>query len=320
MAALINIFKECWIDGHKVALSIFRFLVPILIVVKILEESGLIPYLAMPMRPLMDMLGLPAELCLAWLPCVFVSLYSGLAVLISLVPQLPELTVAQMTVFGLMVLIAHGLILEVRIAGQCGVAMPFQFILRLGSAIVAAWLLHLLLDGFGLLQNNAAILLAAAPTATWTGWLLELLESVAKIYVIVCAVMLLHRGLTYFRISEWLGRALGPVLRLLGISPNAVNIVIIGFTLGILYGSGLLIKESQEGALSRRDSLCSISLLGLSHSLIEDTLLLMLVGGSLWGLLVFRVLFTIAAGAALNRFYPVLEPLAFPKKKAEEDA
>jgi hypothetical protein len=35
-----------------------------------------------------------------------------------------------MTVFGLLILIAHSLILEVRIAGQCGVAMPFQFILR----------------------------------------------------------------------------------------------------------------------------------------------------------------------------------------------
>ena len=171
-----------------------------------------------------------------------------------------------MTIFGLMVLIAHGLIIEVRIAGQCGVAMPFQFALRLLSAIVAGAILHALLDGFGLLQGKAAILLAAEPTTSWAGWFLEFIESLAEIYVIVCAVMLLHKGLTYFRISEWIGRALGPVLRLLGISPKAVNIVIIGFTLGILYGSGLLIKETQEGSLSRRDALCSISLLGLSLS------------------------------------------------------
>ena len=315
MSALFSTIADCWREGHKVSLKIFRFLIPIFIAVKLLEESGLIPYLAMPMRPLMDLLGLPAELSLAWLPCVFVSIYSGLAVLISLAPQLPDLTVAQMTVFGLMVLIAHGLIIEVRIAGQCGVAMPFQFALRLLSAIVAGAILHALLDGFGLLQGKAAILLAAEPTTSWSGWFLEFLESLAEIYVIVCAVMLLHKGLTYFRISEWIGRALGPVLRLLGISPKAVNIVIIGFTLGILYGSGLLIKETQEGSLSHRDALCSISLLGLSHSLIEDTLLLMLVGGSLWGLLAFRVLFTIIVGAAINHWYPALEPFAFPKKK-----
>ena len=318
MSALFSIIADCWNEGHKVALKIFRFLVPILIAVKILEESGLIPYLAMPMRPIMDLLGLPAELSLAWLPCVFVSIYSGLAVLITLAPQLPDLTIAQMTIFGLMVLIAHGLIIEVRIAGQCGVAMPFQFALRLLSAIVAGAILHALLDGFGLLQGKAAILLAAEPTTSWSGWFIEFLESLAEIYVIVCAVMLLHKGLTYFRISEWIGRALGPVLRLLGISPKAVNIVIIGFTLGILYGSGLLIKETQEGSLSKRDALCSISLLGLSHSLIEDTLLLMLVGGSLWGLLAFRVVFTVIVGAAINFWYPALEPFAFPKKKEAE--
>ena len=181
--------------------------------------------------------------------------------------------------------------------------------------VVAGWILHALLDGFGLLQGKAAILLAAEPTTSWAGWFVEFIESLAEIYVVVCAVMLLHKGLNYFHISEWIGRMLGPVLRLLGISPKAVNIVIIGFTLGILYGSGLLIKETQEGSLSKRDSLCSISLLGLSHSLIEDTLLLMLVGGSLWGLLAFRVIFTIVVGAAINYWYPALEPLAFPRKK-----
>ncbi|MBP3730803.1 MAG: hypothetical protein J6I40_04950, partial [Mailhella sp.] len=116
-----NTVIDCLRNGHHVALGIFRFLIPILLVVKLLEVSGLIPWLSMPMRPMMDMLGLPAEISLAWLPCMLVSIFSGLMVLVSLIPHLPELTIAQMTVFGLLVLIAHSLILEVRIAGQCGV-------------------------------------------------------------------------------------------------------------------------------------------------------------------------------------------------------
>ena len=60
----------------------------------------------------------------------------------------------------------------------------------------------------------------------------------------------------------------------------------------------------------RRDVLCSVSLLGLSHSLIEDTILLALVGGSLWGLLGFRLLFTLVTGALINAFYPALERFA----------
>ena len=315
LASLFSTLLTCWRDGHRVAMGIFRFLIPIAIIVKVLEVSGLIPWLALPMRPLMDMLGLPAEMSLAWLPCILVNMYSGLMVLISLMPQLPELTVAQMTVFGVLILIAHSLILEIRIAGQCGVAMPFQFLLRFISGILAAWMLHAIFDGFGIFQQKAAILLAVEPTSTWSGWFLEQLESLAEMYVIICAVMLLHKALTYFHISEWIGKALGPVLRMLGISPKAVNIVIIGFTLGILYGSGILIKSAQEGSLSHRDALCSISLLGLSHSLIEDTILLMLMGGSLWGLLAFRVVFTLVVGAAINHWYPSLERFAIPAKK-----
>ena len=301
---------SCLRDGHRVAIGIFRFLIPIVIIVKILEESGLIPYLAMPMRPLMDLIGLPAELSLAWGTSILVSMYPGLIVLISLAPGLPELTVAQMTVFGLLVLIAHSLILEVRIAGQCGVNMPFQFVIRFAGGLLAAWLLHLILDGFGLLQERAVILLAAEPTTSLDLWALQQVKTLVQIYVIICALMLLNQALDTFHISEYMGRLLGPILRILGISPKAVSIVIIGFTMGILYGSGILIKNAQNGDIGPRDALCSITLLGLCHSLIEDTILLALMGGSLWGLLVFRLVFTLAAGALINHFYPLLERFA----------
>lgn len=310
MTTLFIQLAECWRDGHRVALGIFRFLIPIVLLVKLLEESGLIPYVSLPLRPVMELVGLPAEMCLVWMSCILVSMYSGLMVLIALLPQLPELTVAQMTVFGVLVLIAHSLILEVRIAGQCGVSMAFQFFLRSGSGILAAFLLHLVLDGFGLLQQQATILLSAGATSSLAAWFIQQAKTLAEMYVIICAVMLLQRLLDAFRISDLLGRLLGPLLRLLGISPKAVSIVIIGFTMGLLYGSGILIRNAQQGTLSRQDALCAISLLGLSHSLIEDTLLLTLVGGSLWGLLGFRLIFTLAAGALINAFYPALRRFA----------
>ena len=188
--------------------------------------------------------------------------------------------------------------------------MAFQFFLRLGSGILAAFLLHLVLDGFNLLQEQAPILLSAGATSSLGSWIIQQAKTLAEMYVIICAVMLLQRLLDAFRISDLLGRLLGPVLRLLGISPKAVSIVIIGFTMGLLYGSGILIRNARQGTLSRQDALCAISLLGLSHSLIEDTLLLTLVGGSLWGLLGFRLIFTLAAGALINAFYPSLRRFA----------
>ncbi len=307
---LIGTLRDCLRNGHHVALGIFRFLIPIVIIVKILEVSGVIQWIAMPVRPFMDILGLPAEFGLAWVTGMLTSIFSGLVVLVSLLPGLPEVSVAQMTVFGLLALIAHSLVLEVRIAGHCGASMPFQLILRLASAFLAAFLLHLILDGFGLLQGKAQIFLAAEPTANIAEWGGQQLFNLVQMYVIICLVMILQKALDAFRISEYVGRLLGPLLRILGISGQAVSIVIIGFTMGILYGSGSLISRAQENQLSGRDIFCSISLLGLSHSLIEDTLLLTLVGASLWGLLAYRILFTLFIGALLNAAWPVLERFA----------
>ena len=42
----------------------------------------------------------------------------------------------------------------------------------------------------------------------------------------------------------------------------------------------------------------------------EDTLMLTLIGGSLWGLLGFRIVFTLASGALLNASWPFIRRYA----------
>ena len=86
---------------------------------------------------------------------------------------------------------------------------------------------------------------------------------------------------------------LEPGLEFLGMSKKAAPLTIIGLTLGISYGGGLIIKQARSGLLSSKDAFLSVSLMGLSHSLIEDTLLMVTLGGSLIGILFGRVVFTI---------------------------
>ncbi len=311
--SLWNILCNSWKSGHRVALNIFRFLIPIVIAVKILEESGLIPWLALPMSPIMALIGLPDEFSLAWASCMLVNIYSGLSVLLALLPQMPAVSVAQMTVFAVLTLIAHSLVLEIRIAGQCGVSMLFQLIFRLASSVLAAFVLHLIFDGFGLMQEDAVVLLHIDSSPSLGEWVVQQLVTLAELYAVICAVMLLQKILDLLQISRFAAWLLGPILRCLGISPRAVSVVVIGFTMGILYGSGVLIQSVHEGQLSRRDVLCSISLLGLCHSLIEDSLALALLGGTLWGILGFRIIFTLIFGALLNFFYPALKRFALPR-------
>lgn len=309
----LHALAASWRDGHHVALGLFRFLIPLVLAVKILTELGAIRYLALPLRPLMELVGLPAELGLAWAASMLVNIYSGIIVFLGLLPDLPALTTGQATVFALMVLVAHSLVLETRIAGQCGLSMPVQLILRLVMALLAGLAMRGLCAATGALSGPAVILLEPGPVPHGlAGWVRGEVLNLAKIYLLVWGVMLLQRGLDFFRVSEMLGRVLHPALRLLGISPRAAAVIIVGFGMGLIYGSGVIIKSVRDGTLSRHDVFCAVSLMGIAHSLIEDTLLMALLGASLWGVLLVRLLLALAAGVAINRVY---ERLAPPEKR-----
>jgi len=75
---------------------------------------------------------------------------------------------------------------------------------------------------------------------------------------------------------------LRPFLRVLGISKEVTNLTIIGITLGLSFGGGLLISEAKRGHTAARDVFTAIMLLNLLHSLIEDTLLTMLIGADFY--------------------------------------
>ena len=70
-------------------------------------------------------------------------------------------------------------------------------------------------------------------------------------------------------------------------------------TLGVSFGGGLIIHEARSGHIDKKDVFFSLTLMGLSHSLIEDTLLMVMVGGHLSGLICARLIFSILAVALL---------------------
>jgi hypothetical protein len=85
------------------------------------------------------------------------------------------------------------------------------------------------------------------------------------------------------------------VSTLISVEPFTVaQVTIIGMTMGIGYGGGLIIREAQPGSLSRRDIFFSLAFMGLMHSMIEDTLLMILLGGHVSGVLIFRFIFAMA--------------------------
>jgi len=94
-------------------------------------------------------------------------------------------------------------------------------------------------------------------------------------------------------ILEKLNNFLKPGLKIFGMSKNAAILPLIGMTLGLAYGGGVIVKEAKTKLISKKDTFLSLSFLNLSHSLIEDTFLTLAIGASIFGILFGRVIFTI---------------------------
>jgi hypothetical protein len=278
-------------------------MVPIIVAVKVLQELGAIEYLAAPLGPVMALVGLPPDLGLAWATAMLSNIYAGLIVFQALAAQAGPLSVAQVTVLALLMLFAHNLLVEGQVTKRCGVSFLGQNVLRVLGGLGCAWLTHLALNAGGLLSEPAVMLwLPPRPEATLLGWALSEARNLGYIFLVILTLMGLMRllnalGLT--RILEWL---LWPFLKIMGISAAAATITVIGMTMGLLYGGGLIIHEARAGHIPPRDVFAAVSLMSLSHALIEDTLLLTLIGASPWGTLGARLLFSLLVVAALSRW------------------
>ncbi len=295
LSELAGLFR----DALKLSLDLFKIMVPVIIVVKILKELDLIKYLATPLGPVMTAVGLPAEMGLVWATAMLNNLYGAIIVLLSLVKDTP-ISTAQATVLCAMMLVAHSLPIELKIAQTSGPRLMFQALCRLSSALLLGWMLHIFYSRSGLLQQPVDILFR--PEAKFVSrkeslslWALGETQNLLSIFFIILGLFLLMRLLKKFRIIDAMNRMLSPILKLMGIGPKASAITVIGLSLGISYGGGLIIHEARSGRVHKRDVFYSLTLMGLSHALIEDTLLMVMVGGRLSGVLWARLAYSLLA-------------------------
>ena len=311
--ALMRLFR----DALRVSFDLFKIMVPVIIVVKILQELDLIRYLAIPLGPVMNVVGLPGEMGLVWATAMLSNIYSSIIVLLSLVKDVP-ITTAQATILGTMILVAHNLPIELKIAQKSGPRLIFQAISRLGSAFLLGWFLNIVYSWFSLLQQPANILLTPKPenvlnNESLASWATGEVQKLFFIFLIILGLFFLLRTLEKLRIVDVINKILRPILKLMGIGPKASAITVIGNTMGIAYGGGLIIHEARSGHIDKKDVFYSLTLMGLSHSLIEDTLLMVMIGGHLSGLLCARVGYSILVVTLLVKVTTRL-PTAFCDK------
>ena len=292
-------------DISRVYWVLLKIMVPALIMVKIADSLGLTRWLAWLLSPLMSLVGLPESMGIVWATAMLTNIYTAMAVFFPLFSQ-ASLSVAQVTTLGAMILIAHSLPIEGAVAKAAGIRWRTTLLIRIGGALVIGSLLHIIYQTTDTLQHKSQLLWQPdIIDNSLPAWAITQIETLLSVLIVIAVLMTLLKILRVVGIEKWMHWLLFPVLRFLGLSRESANITVIGMTLGLSFGGGLLIDEARSGKLSHRDVFLSMALLGLCHSLIEDTLLIVLLGAHLSGILWMRIVFAVIVVALLARLWRI---------------
>ncbi|MCK5679787.1 nucleoside recognition protein [bacterium] len=133
-------------------------------------------------------------------------------------------------------------------------------------------------------------------------------QQVLQIALIVIPLMVVIQFLEELKVLEKVSRRLEKVVSVIGISGAGALPLLVGLTLGLAYGAGMIIKYSKEGKLTQREMILIITFLSLNHSLFEDVLLFVAIGAQGTILQIIRMIVAILLTATLSRFLKFKSP------------
>ena len=286
---LVNIFQET----TKIFWILFKVILPVVIVIRALELIGAIPFLAKFLEPLTSFIGIDGSLGLVWMAAILVNIYAGLAAFASL-QAIFDYSVAETTILGLIILIAHSLPIEVAIAKKSRISWIFNLSFRFINAIVAGKILNLIFTKYELFNEpNQSVLQVPKELVSNFEWATLQIQNFFIIFLIIFFIISTINILKALGVWSLIINIMKIPLSYLGMSEKVANIILIGLTLGISFGGGFLIEESKKNNISKKDILLSLSFLSLCHSIIEDTILILLLGSHISGILFFRFIYTV---------------------------
>ena len=292
---LLRLYK-CLLRAMPRSLSIclwlFKVMLPISLAVRVLQHVGVIDWLAGYLSPIFSYIGLSGDSAIVFLTSIFLPLYPTIAVMTTL-----TLTLREATILAVMCLVSHNLPVECSVAHKTGSPfgriVAFRIGMSFASAIVLNWLMP---------QSDAPFSFLASATTevtSWgmlfTQWLSSSLVLIVTIILIVTALMLLQRILEEFGWMHRIAHILSPLMRLFGLPTGCSLLWLTGNVVGMAYGAAIMIDEVEQGRLTRHEANLVNHHLGVSHSLLEDTMLFVAMGISFWWIFLTRLALAMTA-------------------------
>lgn len=276
--------KRCLPSTKKTAIWMIKITVAVSFAIMLLGHFGVIEWISVALSPVFVHFGLPGEAALAYVSGYFVNMYSAIAAAVTL-----DLDPRAVTILGVMALCSHNMIVESAVQHRTGSSTVRVVLVRTLSGIILAYLLNMILPGESpSIGGTAAEAVRHDFGTELTEWLKNTGVLVPKMLLIIFALNILQALMSEFGIIRVISRALRPVMHVFGLSSRCAVLWIIANTLGLAYGAAAMIDEASTGKL-RKEDIDGLNMhIGISHSNLEDVILLTSVGAVWWVLLVSR--------------------------------
>ena len=272
--------KNCLHDALPKALKsawwMIRLMLPVSLSVMFMQYYGILGYFAKFLTPLFKYIGLPGESAVVFLTSVFLNIYTA----IPIIGTLP-LDMREISILAIMCLISHNMIFETAVQKKTGSSAIRMVILRISYSFIAAFIFNLLLPKTYIFRGpHSEIVKYNGILNLLEVWFKDSFSISAKVVLIVTSLMFLQSILEEFGIMKILARICVPLMKPMGLSEKTSFQWIIANTVGLSYGSAIMFDQVESGNLPLKDADLLNNHIGISHSLLEDTLLFVSIGVS----------------------------------------
>ena len=263
---------------------ISKIIVPVSFVAALIQWSGWLSQLDFLLHPLMNLINLPAAAAWPIIVAMTVSFYGAIAIMVVL-----PFTIEQMTLIALFITIAHMLIVEGIVQHKSGLNIIKATLVRIGAAILAVLVVSQFFTDTGQSIGLPDSIAVHTPfIEVLKVWAIDTLRLCGRVFVIIMLVMILLYCSESLGWIKYLVRFFRPLMKILGLSDQAVMMWVTGAGFGLLYGSAVIIEEAKKGALTKEELEHLHISIGVNHSIVEETALLLALGINPFWLLIPR--------------------------------
>lgn len=283
----IRSIKEILPKTLKTCLWLIRITTVITLGVLFLEYFNILPWVSKALSPIFNLMGLPGEAALAYVSGYFANVYSAIAVISTL-----NLDVRSITILSVMILCSHNMITETAVQKKTGSSAIRMAIIRTLAAFVLGFTLNLIMPEVQHGVEIETIVRELTLVQMLKEWFFNTLHLIVLMSTLIFALSIAQRLLTEFGIIRWLSKIFSPILSFFGLPPKTSFLWIVANTLGLAYGAAVMIDETESGNITKEEIDLLNHHIAISHSNLEDVILLASVGAMIWWLLIARWAFS----------------------------